>query len=208
MYITKNMTSEQIAKKFGCHPTTILDKIHKFKIPIVGKKYSKNPNSRGACNSKLIKARDNFICQKCGEVNCLEVHHILPLVYGGSNDPTNLITLCKNCHKKAPDKPDNFFEWLSIPLSPTYNLIYKTMIGHQGYIMMEVLDSMGIEFKFEESCLICKADISHFDKPKKFIELLDSKKAVDNVFEKIINVCNQNKNKCKSYELWKKKIRK
>ena len=59
--------------------------------------------------------RDNFICQDCGEFHAfvnsngmtipiddgnLEVHHIIPVSHGGGDEPTNLVTLCKNCHRE------------------------------------------------------------------------------------------------------------
>lgn len=45
-----------------------------------------------------IKLRDKNTCQKCGKMNDLDVHHI-----DGdrlNNNPKNLITLCKKCHRK------------------------------------------------------------------------------------------------------------
>lgn len=65
--------------------------------------------------SLRILFRDNFTCQDCGEFHahknkygiyvpiddgCLEVHHIVPVSKGGGDEPENLITLCKACHKK------------------------------------------------------------------------------------------------------------
>ncbi|MCL4502903.1 MAG: HNH endonuclease [Deltaproteobacteria bacterium] len=50
-----------------------------------------------------IIRRDNLTCQICGQKkrkNNLEVHHIIPQSKGGSDDPTNLITLCKFCHDR------------------------------------------------------------------------------------------------------------
>lgn len=48
-----------------------------------------------------IFARDNFTCRYCGrqagEVK-LVVDHIVPVVQGGDNDPTNLITSCEDCN--------------------------------------------------------------------------------------------------------------
>jgi hypothetical protein len=52
--------------------------------------------------------RDNYTCQDCGtkgeygyqKFNPIEVHHIKPVQYGGSNDKSNGITLCHRCHLK------------------------------------------------------------------------------------------------------------
>jgi len=52
-----------------------------------------------------VLLRDGFRCQECGFKYKLEVHHIIPRSQGGSNDPSNLITLCKKCHDKHhPDR--------------------------------------------------------------------------------------------------------
>ena len=52
-------------------------------------------------NKKLrtdILARDNHMCQKCGYPNkyWLEIHHIDK--NPRNNNPSNLITFCKQCH--------------------------------------------------------------------------------------------------------------
>lgn len=40
-------------------------------------------------------------CEKHGRVEvATEVHHINPLTKGGSNNPENLMALCKSCHSK------------------------------------------------------------------------------------------------------------
>lgn len=71
--------------------------------------------------SLRILYRDNFTCQDCGEFNAfknehgiyipidngnLNVHHIKFVCDGdgGGDEPENLITLCKNCHKKRHKK--------------------------------------------------------------------------------------------------------
>src|SRR5947209_4550685 len=45
--------------------------------------------------------RDGHKCCKCGAVGYLEVHHILPLSWGGTSDLTNLRTLCVTCHRRV-----------------------------------------------------------------------------------------------------------
>ncbi|OPY34459.1 MAG: HNH endonuclease [Methanomassiliicoccales archaeon PtaU1.Bin124] len=53
--------------------------------------------------AKVIE-RDGNACQECGRdlgrypAWYAEVHHIIPVVAGGSDHPSNLITLCTECH--------------------------------------------------------------------------------------------------------------
>lgn len=50
--------------------------------------------------SEEIKKRDNYKCVRCPSTKRLEVHHIVPLSRGGTNNKRNLITLCEKCHQK------------------------------------------------------------------------------------------------------------
>ena len=58
-------------------------------------------------------SRDKFTCQCCGAKGVdgavLEVDHIIPRSKGGSNDPSNLRTLCSNCNGGKSDKLDQDF---------------------------------------------------------------------------------------------------
>lgn len=50
-----------------------------------------------------VLERDGYRCVNCGDSihdATLQVHHIVPLIKGGSNYPGNLVTLCVDCHKK------------------------------------------------------------------------------------------------------------
>lgn len=40
-------------------------------------------------------------CAACGSTINLQYHHLIPRSLGGSDDETNLITLCGECHAKA-----------------------------------------------------------------------------------------------------------
>ena len=44
------------------------------------------------------------ICVNCGSSEHIEYHHIVPLVHGGTNNMTNIVPLCWNCHQKAHNK--------------------------------------------------------------------------------------------------------
>ena len=46
----------------------------------------------------LVLERDGFRCTKCGCPDNLHVHHIKEKSKGGSNELSNLITLCRDCH--------------------------------------------------------------------------------------------------------------
>lgn len=57
---------------------------------------------------EAIKERDNYKCQDCGidiprvgdKNNHGHLHHITPLLTGGSDCPTNIVLLCSKCHSK------------------------------------------------------------------------------------------------------------
>lgn len=53
-----------------------------------------------------VKRRDGYRCVICGSSEKLEVDHIRGLQNGGDNTPTNLATLCDDCHT-AKTKMDN-----------------------------------------------------------------------------------------------------
>lgn len=58
---------------------------------------------------QFILERDNFKCVNCGcsgDFNSLEVDHIISIVDGGSNDDSNLQTLCYRCNMKKYYKRD------------------------------------------------------------------------------------------------------
>lgn len=50
---------------------------------------------------EIVLDRDNWKCVICGESyrkDELDVHHLVPRSFGGSDEPSNLITLCDGCH--------------------------------------------------------------------------------------------------------------
>ena len=55
-----------------------------------------------------ILERDGFKCLDCGATPAsgalLEVDHITPISKGGSNDPSNLRTLCSDCNRGKSDR--------------------------------------------------------------------------------------------------------
>lgn len=53
-----------------------------------------------------VLERDGFKCTVCGAEEGLHAHHIIERSQGGTNDISNLTTLCKHCHTEAhKDEP-------------------------------------------------------------------------------------------------------
>jgi 5-methylcytosine-specific restriction endonuclease McrA len=78
---------------------------------------------------KKVFERDNFSCQKCKiqdkTAKTLEVHHIMPLGYGGKDEINNLITLCSDCHHFAPNTKKEFDEYIKEECDGTMTTFIK-----------------------------------------------------------------------------------
>ena len=60
-----------------------------------------NPSAREwAGIRREVLDRDGWRCQNpgCGKPGALEVHHVVELQNGGTNDLGNLRALCRSCH--------------------------------------------------------------------------------------------------------------
>ena len=73
---------------------------------IQGKQYQQGNLYQEENIKSYIRKRDNYTCQCCNKhikdlknIN-LQVHHIKPKSQGGTDVPSNLITLCEQCHKR------------------------------------------------------------------------------------------------------------
>ena len=68
--------------------------------------YQKGPNYGFENIKAMVLNRDNYTCQCCKgkhKNSKLEVHHIVFRSQGGSDEASNLITLCHTCHKDLHD---------------------------------------------------------------------------------------------------------
>ena len=72
-------------------------------------KYERDPNVHRTYGRAWKRIRDRYVhkhplCEQCLKegryVAVEEVHHIVPLAEGGSNDESNLMSLCRSCHEK------------------------------------------------------------------------------------------------------------
>lgn len=61
---------------------------------------------------KYVFQRDNYQCKACGQTQLeteLNIDHIIPLARGGSNDISNLQTLCRTCNQSKKHHLDPRF---------------------------------------------------------------------------------------------------
>lgn len=75
--------------------------IQKIQNPnISGKEYQQGQQLGFENIKQYVLTRDKRTCQHCGKTETrLEVHHIKFRSQGGTDNPSNLITLCSKCHK-------------------------------------------------------------------------------------------------------------
>jgi len=76
-------------------------------------------------NRIQVLERDGFECRICSSRDKLEVHHVIPLRVGGSDELGNLITYCSKCHGTvdARLRPKMSGELMKL-LCPKCNKIY------------------------------------------------------------------------------------
>ncbi len=56
---------------------------------------------------RAVLRRDGWLCQFCGSMQQLQVHHIQFRSHLGCDSAENLITLCAECHEQVHLKPDS-----------------------------------------------------------------------------------------------------
>src|SRR3972149_4919900 len=87
--------------------------------------------ARSSVLRKKVLIRDIFTCPKCGLTDntgkSLEIHHINPLYTEGKDELFNLITLCIDCHHFAPDKSEDFVEYMKEEMTGTATILMKSI---------------------------------------------------------------------------------
>ena len=76
---------------------------------IIDRQYTRKEGIRKKYGTAWKKARDRHAarypyCEQCyreGKITMMdEVHHIVPVSRGGTNEDSNLMSLCRSCHNK------------------------------------------------------------------------------------------------------------
>lgn len=71
-----------------------------FHIQTTNKKERKEQKIRNEQNIiRQIMITPESRCSHCGSKDDLEIHHLMPIVFGGDNDEFDLSILCKDCHR-------------------------------------------------------------------------------------------------------------
>jgi hypothetical protein len=89
---------------------------------------------------KVLKAWDNR-CARCKFPSNLEINHMRPVIYGGMNTFNNLIPLCHECHKYAPEGRAKCLEWVKVG----YNPMIETYVSGIKATLQLFADGMSTE---------------------------------------------------------------
>lgn len=76
------------------------DYFPEYHIRKTNKKDKKNQAIRTE-QMQIKKSMNEGMCHRCGATERLELHHMIPIDLGGTNDKRNLIILCHACHMDA-----------------------------------------------------------------------------------------------------------
>ena len=63
------------------------------------------------CGLSVDWAEAEKLCWRCAQGRKLQRCHIIPRGLGGTEEPSNLVLLCAQCHAEAPNVADASFMW-------------------------------------------------------------------------------------------------
>lgn len=131
----EDFLDRQVASIKPIDKEILLERI-KEKKPLTEYQYTIKQYSRNPYVIKLALQRANGNCECCNEPApflrmdgspYLETHHLIPLSQKGSDDISNVIALCPNCHKKlhfGKNREKKFDELLKIITNKNIRLNY------------------------------------------------------------------------------------
>jgi len=126
--------------------------IHKIQNPNVGGIEYQNGNQKDYYNVKAyVLNRDNYQCQKCKKKKVpFNVHHIIYRSKGGTDVPSNLITLCKECHA---DLHEGKIE-IKKTRSKTKHATHENIICSKLKEVWDFVETFGYETKYKREIVL------------------------------------------------------
>lgn len=110
---------------------------------------------------KKVKERSGNRCERCGididENFEGEFHHIIPVIYGGSNELDNCSLLCHNCHILAPNVKDK----IDMLIYKYYFLRFASFKEAAQYYGVDNLFDLSVKFALELVQLLGKEEIEN-----------------------------------------------
>ena len=136
--------------------------VQKLKNPTIKGKQYQEGEQLGFYNVKeYVKFRDSYTCKHCkgkSKDKKLHVHHITYRSNGGSDAPSNLITLCETCHgqvhsgvinvqfpKQQSYKDATFMGIMRGEVMETLCTMYKNVYETFGYVTKFTREQLGME---------------------------------------------------------------
>jgi 5-methylcytosine-specific restriction endonuclease McrA len=137
--------------------------IHKISNPKVSGKEYQLGKQKGFYNTKAyVLHRDGYRClsgRKCKHSNKLHVHHIVFKSMGGTDTPSNLITLCETCHA---DLHSNVYQ-LKQKRSMTKHATDIGIIKSQLSKFWDFEAVFGYDTKYKREQLLCLPKTHYYD---------------------------------------------
>lgn len=136
--------------------------IHKISNPDVKRWDYQKGNQKGFYNVKAyVLHRDGYQCQKCKtRKGKLHVHHVVFRSNGGTDTPSNLITLCEGCHDKLHKGEFEIKGIRSKTKHATEVGIVKSQLEKQ---FGDFEETFGYETKFKREQILQLPKSHHFD---------------------------------------------
>jgi len=147
--------------------------IHKLKNPEVDGKDYQNGTTKGSTNfTDYILTRDNHTCRKCGKRKDvkLQVHHIVSRHDGGSDVPSNGLTLCEKCHSWTHKNEKNYL-WTQKKFASLDNRFFQPasllniiMPSFTKWLHEEFNQAVSLTFGYEnkDKCRLWNLDKEHW----------------------------------------------
>jgi len=133
-----------------------------------------------------VLKRDNFSCRKCGfrdKSLCeLEIHHIKPKTFLGTDLIENLVTLCSICHHYAPDSEKEFLDFINEKIDGKVLDTFR-----KSSFSISKRTKFGMERKAKEGGFITKAPRGYKLLNKQLIPDEEKQKEIEEIFKDFLN---------------------